>query len=75
MKTDKHITNEGLTDRFKPPPTKVCTKCKKEKPIKDFAHSAKGKHGYSYECKTCKNEADKIRKQQRAEYAKNYFTF
>lgn len=72
---EKHIKTAGLTDKFRPPVTKVCRICKAEKPIKDFAQNIKGRNGYANECKVCKRDADKAREEKRAEYAKNYFTF
>ena len=36
--------------------TKVCTKCKTEKPVSEFFRSAKGKYGYRGECKLCHQE-------------------
>lgn len=72
---EKHISNQGLTDQFKPPATKVCRSCKSEKPIKEFAQNPRGKFGYANDCKACDKEVYEMKKAAHAEYAKNYFTF
>ena len=58
------------------PSTKVCTKCKVEKPISEFHKSKKYKSGIRSVCKTCRAEAHKanlpaIRKQRKRHYEKN----
>lgn len=72
---DKYITTSGLTDKFRPPKTKVCRLCKVEKPIKDFVHNLKGRHGYANECRCCKKEHEDRKKAAKSEYGKKYFTF
>lgn len=75
MRQDKRITTAGLTDKFRPPTTKVCRICKNEKPIKLFSKCAKGRHGYANECLCCKKEHKDKKRADKAEYSKNYFTF
>lgn len=52
--------------------TKICTKCKKTKPISEFHKQKKAKDGYSYWCKECMKEYNKkynqSHKKQRQEY-------
>lgn len=39
--------------------TKICTKCKIEKPLSDFHKRSKSKDGHAYRCKTCRNPGKK----------------
>jgi len=62
-----------ITDKA---PTKVCTKCGKEKPLGEFHKNKKGKYGYTPKCKKCYHdyqEANKedIRKWQAIYYQEN----
>lgn len=67
--------------------TKVCSKCRKEKPTGEFCKNRSTKDGFSYQCKQCKIEyelrcKDEIAKRQKeyramcsrvlADKAKNY---
>jgi len=36
--------------------TKVCTKCKKTKPLNEFSKFIRGKHGYRAQCKRCDSD-------------------
>ncbi|HEX6427987.1 MAG TPA: hypothetical protein VF008_09895 [Niastella sp.] len=63
----------GLTDKFRPPATKVCRLCEKEKPIKEFSLNIKGRNGYSNECRGCKKEHEDQKQLQRKERAKTFF--
>lgn len=33
--------------------TKICTRCRQEKPLDDFCKAAKGRHGRNPECRIC----------------------
>lgn len=66
-------SKSGLTDKFRPPATKVCRLCKKELPIKNFSVSFKGRHGYANECRSCKKEHEDQRAEERKERAKTFF--
>lgn len=65
----------GLTASFRPPATKICTGCKKEKSLKDFHLNSEGKEGRQSKCKDCIKEVEDKKKANQAEYAKKYFTF
>lgn len=66
-------SKSGLTDKFRPPATKVCRLCNQELPIKDFARNVRGRSGYANECRACnwKHEHQKIEEQK--EKAKTFF--
>lgn len=66
-------SKSGLTDKFKPPATKVCRLCKQELPIKNFSVSFKGRHGYANECRGCKKAHEDHKTEQRREKAKTFF--
>jgi hypothetical protein len=66
-------SKSGLTDKFKPPATKVCRLCKQELPIKKFSVSFKGRHGYANECRGCKKAHEDHKTEQRREKAKTFF--
>lgn len=66
-------SKSGLTDKFRPPATKVCRLCKKELPIKNFSVSFKGRHGYANECRGCKKAHEDHKTEQRREKAKTFF--
>lgn len=63
----------GLTDKFRPPATKVCRLCKEDKPTKDFARNFRGRSGYANECRTCKNDCENRKKKEQKEHAKTFF--
>lgn len=48
--------------------TKICTKCKKKKPLSDFHRNRKSKDGYHYRCKICIKEYDKGRYQRNSKH-------
>lgn len=52
------------------PESKVCTKCKADKPIKNFHKDSRTKIGYAYWCKACKLERDLPKRSERLEKAK-----
>lgn len=60
--------------------TKICTKCKAEKPTDQFANNKRKKDGKHYQCKACQKATldawraknpDKVRAQGRRNYANN----
>ena len=60
--------------------TKICTSCKKEKPIECFSHNCKEKDGYKRYCKDCASKqsaeyrqkhAEEIRERHRTAYWKS----
>jgi hypothetical protein len=58
--------------------TKVCNKCKKEKPISEFYKNRTMRDGYTSQCKECIkltyiNNKDEILKHQRESYHKNKY--
>lgn len=63
------------TTSFRPPATKVCNGCKKEKPIKEFNRDNDSLDGRINKCKICLKEIEVKKKERQAEYAKKYFTF
>jgi len=52
--------------------TKVCRKCKQEKPVKDFCKYSKSKDGYHYWCKKCQIDANRTRYQTNLETRKKH---
>lgn len=60
---------------FRPPATKVCNTCKKEKPIKEFNRNNDSPDGRLNKCRGCLKEIEDRKKAKHAEYAKKYFTF
>lgn len=66
-------TKSGLTDKFRPPATKVCRLCKEDKPTKDFARNFRGRSGYANECRVCKNDHENRKKEEQKEQAKTFF--
>ena len=65
----------GLTNKFRPPKTKICNTCKIEKPLKDFYLCGENKDGRTNKCADCLKDVEKQKKIDKAEYAKKYFTF
>lgn len=65
----------NLTDKFRPPKTKVCNSCKKDRPLKDFTIQTDNKDGRGNKCRQCLKDIEEQKKAENAEYAKNYFTF
>lgn len=65
----------GLTDQFRPSKTKVCRKCRIEKPMTEFYLNAESKDGRTNKCSSCLIEMANRKKAEEAEYAKKYFTF
>lgn len=63
----------GLTDKFRPPKTKVCRLCKQDKPVKEFARNIRGRSGYANECRTCNREQENKKTEQQKENAKTFF--
>lgn len=63
----------SLTDRFRPPKTKVCKACKVDKPIKEFAHNIKNKDNYDQNCRACKKAIEDQKELKRKEHAKTFF--
>jgi len=53
--------------------SKVCTKCKEEKPLVAFGNSRASKDGLQYQCKACKNQYSKQYYQENREYYKQYY--
>lgn len=56
--------------------SKICTKCKQEKPIVEFCKNKRQKDGYDYRCKACRKEYitayQKENSKKLREYWKNY---
>ncbi len=73
MKPPLTITAAGLTDKFRPPSTKVCRLCKIEKLIKEFVMQIKNRDGRSHECRTCKKDIEDQKELKRKELAKTFF--
>lgn len=73
MKPPLSITAAGLTDKFRPPATKVCRLCKTEKPIKEFVLQMKNRDGRSHECRACKKGNEDRKELKRKEQAKTFF--
>lgn len=63
-----------LTDHFRPPKTKVCNACKKEKPLKQFYLNPDNKDGRTNKCIACLLEVEDKKTGKKAEYAKQFFT-
>lgn len=63
----------GLTDQFRPPATKVCTGCKKDKPLKDFYLNGESRDGRHSKCGDCLRAIEQQKKTQRKEKAKTFF--
>lgn len=57
------------------PPTKICTGCKKDKPLKEFYRQIEKSDGYRPKCKICEKEIEDRQKIEKTEYAKQFFTF
>ena len=57
------------------PDRKKCCDCKEEKLLDDFKKNGKMKDGRLNRCRVCEKEVATQRKEQKAEYAKKYFTF
>lgn len=57
--------------------TKICTKCKSEKPISDFRKDQYSTKGYHPHCRQCYNESQRKYRRNNKEgvnnYAKNYY--
>lgn len=66
-------SKSGLTEKFRPPVTKICRLCKEEKPTKDFARNFRGRSGFANECRACKTKDDHRRQDQQKEHAKTFF--
>lgn len=47
--------------------TKICSKCKKEKPVSEFGKNKAKKDGLQAECKECKSAYNKLHYQKNAE--------
>lgn len=47
--------------------TKICSKCKKEKPISEFGKNKAKKDGLQAECKECKSAYNKLHYQKNKE--------
>lgn len=65
----------NLTDKFRPPKTKICNTCKIEKPLKAYPQQTESKDGRHNKCRDCLKAVEKQKKAELAEYAKNFFTF
>ena len=52
--------------------TKVCTKCKTEKPLTDFWRSQKGKNGYRSYCKICHQQPNNPERNRRVHLKARY---
>lgn len=52
--------------------TKICTKCKVERPIELFSKNKKSKDGLENWCKICRKEMYIADREKRLEYQKNY---
>ena len=53
--------------------TKICTKCKKRKKLKEFYKDKKTKDGYAYWCKKCCKEYSQNNKEKLAKHRKTYY--
>jgi hypothetical protein len=65
----------GLTEKFRPPKTKVCVGCKEKKPLKEFNINTENKDGRYSKCKKCLKAIEKKKKEDIKEYAKTFFVF
>lgn len=63
----------NLTDKFRPPKTKVCTGCKKDKPLKDFYMNGESRDGRHSKCGDCLRAVEYQKKAQQKEQAKTFF--
>jgi hypothetical protein len=66
---------KNLTDKHRPPKTKVCKRCKKEKPLKEFQRHGETKDGRHPKCKDCTKEVEAKKKEEDKKYSKRFFTF
>ena len=57
---------------MKTPKTKICTKCGEEKVFSEYYKDKKSKDGYSYKCKLCQKEYNKINKDKIRQRNKKY---
>lgn len=73
IETMNEKSKTGLTDKFRPPKTKVCRLCMHEKPTKDFARNVRGRSGYANECRACNREQENKKTEQQKEQAKIFF--
>lgn len=55
---------EGTRDGVPAPRTKVCTRCKQEKPITDFYKNRTSKGGVDTRCKSCHNAQISVRRRK-----------
>lgn len=53
--------------------SKICSVCKIEKKIEEFHKSKNNKDGYRYDCKICRNNYNKLNKDNKKEYNKQYW--
>lgn len=63
----------NLTDKFRPPKTKICTGCKKDKPLKDFYLNGESRDGRHSKCGDCLRAVEHQKTAQRKEHAKTFF--
>lgn len=65
----------GYTDKFRPPKSKVCKGCNKERPLKEFYLNGDSKDGHYNTCPDCLKAIEKKKKEDKKEYAKTFFDF
>jgi hypothetical protein len=63
------------TDAFRLPKTRVCSTCKKEKPLSEYRRSSEAPDRRQSKCKACEKQKEETKKEEQKEYSKKYFTF
>jgi hypothetical protein len=52
---------------------KICTKCKKEKTLEEFIKLRTSKDGFTWDCKECRREVDRLNYQKYKDKSKKYY--
>lgn len=63
----------NFTSAFRPPKNKICTGCKKEKPLKEYYLNSESRDGRHSKCRDCLRTIEDQKKTNRKEKAKTFF--
>jgi hypothetical protein len=63
------------TDAFRLPKTRVCSTCKKEKPLSEYRRSSEAPDRRQSKCKACEKQKEETKKEEQKSTVKNILRF